>query len=344
MAVSDPIVSVILTSYNQGQWLREAIESVLAQTCRAWELIVIDNGSTDHSPAITEEYRTHPQIKVLRYERNSPHTMICNAGVSLSRGRYISLLCSDDYYLPTKLERQVGAFERLSEEYGVVYSAGYRLHPNGRLVLSPCGQYRGNVLEALLTQPQFFPPISPLVRVECLYRYPFNEAIFMEGEGIYAKIGMHYWFHPLLEPLVVMRDHENSMGKEIMPNLQRNILMYEALFAHQDFPEELKSLRGGALGRTYRLGGWEMIRRERNYQQAGEWLRKAIECNPGLAKDLRVQVGLVISSLPRPLADLCNWLLNQAVDMPAPPVKAPLTPIEARLPAASEKPDSVSPG
>lgn len=338
-----PVVTVVLTSYNHEQWIRESIESVLGQTYPHWELLIIDHDSTDGTPAILEEYRSHPKVTITRYGQDSPVTANCNDAIRRARGLYFSLLTSDDYYLPEKLERQVAAFESLSPEYGVVYSTGYRLMRDGRIRLVPGGTHRGNIMKALLTEPQFFMPIAPLVRMECLQRYPFNESIFVEGEGIYAKIAMRYWFHPLPEPLVVMRDHENNMGKEIAPNLQRNVLMYEALFAHPEFPKELKPLRGVALGGTYRIGGWEMIRRERNYQKGAEWLRKAIECNPALAKDPRVRAGLAIGVLPMPLAHFCNWALNRAVGAPAPPVKAPPTPVEAGSPAVSQKADSVSP-
>jgi glycosyltransferase involved in cell wall biosynthesis len=330
MAMSGPIVSVLLTSYNQGQWLQEAIESVLAQTYRAWELIIIDNGSIDNSPAIIEEYRTHPQIKVLRYEQNLPHTMICNAGVAAARGRYISLLCSDDYYLPEKLERQVAVFEGLSAEYGVIYSAGYLLLPEGEFCEVPCGCHRGNVLEALITQSKLFLPISTLIRRECFLRYPFNERIFMEGEGIFSRIALRYLFEVVPEPLVVMRDHEGTVGKEIRSNVMRNVIMYDELFNHPEFPGELKHLRGLALGATYRLGGWEAIRRERDYQQGREWLRQAIRCNARLLKDPRVLVGLGMSSLPRPLANICNRIVSLVMGVPTPPPLASTgTPVHA---------------
>lgn len=327
--MNNKTVSVLLTSYNQGQWLRESIESVLAQTMPEWELILLDNGSTDESPTIIEEYRRHPKVVTIRYERNLPLTIICNDAIRRAKGRYFSLLHSDDYYLPQKLEQQVAAFEMLPPEYGVVYSTGYRLMSDGEMRLVPCGTFRGNIMKPLLTEPQFFLPIAPLVRMECLHRYPFNETIFWEGEGIYAKIAMCYWFHPLPEPLVVMRDHPNNMGKEIASNLKRNVLMYEALFAHPDFPPDLHFLRAQALGGTYRIGGWEAIRRERNYRQGGDWLRMAIRCNPQLARNPRVLVGLVLSALPTSCADFGNHLLNLAMGAPAPPVQAPPTPVEA---------------
>lgn len=322
--MSDPTVSVLLTSYNQGQWLREAIESVLAQTYQAWELLIVDNGSTDDSPAIVAEYQVDPRIRVMRYEHNLPHTMISNAGIAMSRGHYISLLYGDDYYLPEKLERQVAAFEGLSAEYGVIYSGGHVLRQDGKLYEAPCGRYQGNVLEALIAQPKLFLPISPLIRRECFLCYPFNERIFMEGEGIFNKFAFRYLFHPLPEPLVVMRDHRSNLGKEIRRNVERNVLMYEEIFGHPEFPGELKHYRGVALGKTYRLGGWELIRREGDYRKGREWLRQAIRHNHRLLRDPRVIVGLCMSSLPRLLAHACNAMMNLVMGAPVPAYHAPV--------------------
>jgi glycosyltransferase involved in cell wall biosynthesis len=325
--VIDPEVSVVMTSYNHGQWVWESIESVLAQTFENWELIVIDNGSTDDSPQVLERCRLDPRITVIHLKQNTPITAVQNHGIRIARGRYVSLLYSDDYYLPTKLERQVAALAALPNEYGVVYSAGYRLMRDGQLHLLPCGQHRGSILHALLTEPQFFPPIAPLVRRECLLRYPFNERIFVEGEGVYVKIALGYLFHPLPEPLVVMRDHPGNMGKEIEANLLRDVLMYEHLFDRPEFPPALQYLRGVAIGGSYRLNGWQTMRRGRNYGQGRAWLRRAVAYNRRVLTNPRVIAGLVIANLPRFMADFCMGVLDRVGGVPPPPVNGPETPI-----------------
>lgn len=326
--MSEPLVSVVLTSYNQGEWLQESIESVLAQTMSDWELVLIDNGSTDHSMEIVKQYERHPKITIIRHEQNKPHTVILNHGIRTARGRYFSLLVSDDYYLPQKLERQVAVFEDLPEDYGVVYSNGYRLKTDGSLMLDPCGQHRGNVLEALLTEPAFFLPIAPLVRRECLLEIPFDETIFMEGEGIYTKLALRYMFHPLPEPLVVMREHKRNVGKEIESNLRRCVLMYERLFARPDFPAELRHLRGPAISGTYRIGGWQAIRRERRYRAGRQWLLSAIRHDSRALLNPRIAAGLLVSSLPKSLADRCMDRLDRAIGAPPVPVAGPQTPVE----------------
>ena len=326
--MSDDLVSIVLTSRNHGQWLQQSIESVLAQTYGNWELIIVDNCSTDHSPQVLEQYQKHPRITVMLYAQHMPLTALMNRAIKVARGRYFSILCSDDYYLPQKLERQVATFEELPAGYGVVYSPGYRLMLDGQLHLTPCGLHQGNVLQALLTEPQFFAQIGPLALRECVVRYPFDETIFQEGEGIYAKIALGYLFHPLPEPLVVMRDHPRNMGKEIGANLQRDILMYEHLFGRADFPEADRHLKGIALGNTYRLAGWQAIRRERKYRQGREWLQLAVKNDPKTMRNLRVLSGLFIGFLPKLLADASMDLLDHLMGAPPPPVDRPETPVE----------------
>lgn len=327
--MSDPLVSVVMTCYNHEPWVEESIESMLSQTYRNWELIAVDNGSTDKSAKVIERYRGHPQVTVVRYERNTCVCTVANRAIRMARGKYFSLLYADDYYLPHKLDHQVAMFETLPQEYGVVYSTGHRLMPDGRLYPIPCGLHRGNVLRQLLTEPQFFAPIAPLVLREALLKYPFNETIFWEGEGIYVKLALGYHFNPLPEPVVVMRDHPMNMGKEIWGNLGRDLRMLEHLFGRPDFPPELQYLKGISLGNTYSVGGWQAIRRERQYKKGREWLRLAVQNNPKSLRKPRVLAGLVIGSLPKPLADASMDVLDRVMGAPPPPVSGPENPVDA---------------
>ena len=323
-----PTVTVILTTFNQGRWLKEAIESVLSQTFDDWELMIVDNGSTDESPRIIGSYAQHPKVTAIRYEQNTPHTIINNEAIRQARGRYVSLLCGDDYYLPRKLELQVAEFEKLTEKYGVVYCGGYRLVPDGRLVELPCGTCAGDILETLLRSAsvQQFPPIAPLVRRECLLRYPFNEAVFIEGEAVYGKIALGYHFAPVFEPLVVMRDHENNLGKEISSNLERNVLMLNELFDHPEFPVRFQHLRGRLLAKAFSLGGWQAIRRDRDYQLGREHLRRAIGHDPSVSRNPRVRTGMALCGLPRWMANACQWAVNRWKGIPPPGIGNP-TPV-----------------
>jgi len=112
LRVDPPQVSVIIPAYNRAGCLREAVDSVLAQEFRGFELIVVDDGSTDATPQLLREY--DGSIRVLRQE-NRGVSAARNAGIAASRGELIAFLDSDDIWLPGKLACQVDFFRQSPE-------------------------------------------------------------------------------------------------------------------------------------------------------------------------------------------------------------------------------------
>ncbi len=119
-----PLVSVIIIFLNEERFLKEAIESVLAQTYTRWELLLVDDGSTDRSTEIARGYaREYPQsISYLEHPQHANRGMSAsrNLGVRHARGTYIAYLDGDDVWLPNKLERQV-ALLRANPDAVMVY-------------------------------------------------------------------------------------------------------------------------------------------------------------------------------------------------------------------------------
>jgi glycosyltransferase involved in cell wall biosynthesis len=101
-----PDVTVVMSVYNGQRFLGEAIESILSQTCRAIEFIVIDDGSTDETAAIIASYRD-PRIRVVRHARNAGLAASLNEGFALAAGRYIARMDADDVSRPERLASQV---------------------------------------------------------------------------------------------------------------------------------------------------------------------------------------------------------------------------------------------
>ncbi|NEX14172.1 MAG: glycosyl transferase [Prosthecochloris sp.] len=110
-----PEISIILPTYNREIPLLRAVRSVIDQTFSDWELIVVDDGSTDRTfERLSEFLKTHDTIRYMKHSNRKP-ALSRNAGIQASFGRYITFLDSDDYYLPEHLESRVSCLEQHPE-------------------------------------------------------------------------------------------------------------------------------------------------------------------------------------------------------------------------------------
>lgn len=136
-----PLVSVIMPCYNAEKYVREAVQSVFDQTLKSWELIVVDDGSTDSSPAILSEMAaSEPRMRVITRSTPSGSPAVPrNEGTEAAKGQYIAFLDSDDRWLPDKLMHQCYLMHTTTAD--IVYSnyektdaAGTRA---GRIIIAP---------------------------------------------------------------------------------------------------------------------------------------------------------------------------------------------------------------
>jgi glycosyltransferase involved in cell wall biosynthesis len=119
MQNNQPLVSVIMNCFNGEEYLREAIDSVIAQTCSNWEIIFWDNASTDNSVKIAKSY-TDERMRYFQGELTVPLGMARNLAIEKSSGKFIAFLDCDDLWMPEKLALQVDLFK--NEKIGLVYS------------------------------------------------------------------------------------------------------------------------------------------------------------------------------------------------------------------------------
>ncbi len=140
----DDLVSIIIPTYNRGALLLEAIDSILAQTYKNYEIIVVDDGSTENIEGMLEKYSG-----IIRYVRipHSGHPSVGrNTGISIARGEFIAFLDSDDRWASEKLEEQVDIMDKNSN-VGLVCSNAYVVKKDdvmpGTSFLSYELQYKG---------------------------------------------------------------------------------------------------------------------------------------------------------------------------------------------------------
>lgn len=139
-----PLVSVILTSYNHADYLRESIESVLNQTFQDFELIIVDDCSTDNSWDIIQEYCDNKKIYAVRPEKNSRGFFCWEYMKSQNNGIYVAMHHSDDVWEPTKLEKQV-AFLEAHSEYAACFTQVDFIDENSEYYDLPEGHFYKDV-------------------------------------------------------------------------------------------------------------------------------------------------------------------------------------------------------
>jgi glycosyltransferase involved in cell wall biosynthesis len=146
--MGDPLVSVLMTAYNREKYIAEAIESVLAQTVSDFEIIIVDDSSTDRSHGIAFTYaRKDPRVRVYRNEKNLGDYPNRNRAAELARGKYLKYLDADDYIYPERLGVMVSTMERFPE-------SGFGLEPLAQddqrpypFQISPAEAYRRHYLQ-----------------------------------------------------------------------------------------------------------------------------------------------------------------------------------------------------
>ena len=114
------LVSIVMPSYNTAKYIEEAIVSVLNQTYPYWELIVVDDCSTDSTEKVLKQYLMDNRIHFLKNEKNSGAAVSRNYALREAKGKWIAFLDSDDLWLPEKLEKQIGFM--LSNGYHFSYT------------------------------------------------------------------------------------------------------------------------------------------------------------------------------------------------------------------------------
>ena len=307
-------VSVVLAGYNQAAYLDGAIASVLDQTHRELELIVVDNGSTDGSQALLKKYEGDPRVRLLLHATNAAVTTRLNEAIAVASGQFVSILYADDYYLPHKLERQLDAFSRLPPDYGVVYSPGYRLDAaTGRRWIDRTLRRSGSVLKDMFLEHYtegFINPISPLMRRECFIDHPFDEDVFMEGESIFLRFAMTYKFSFLDEPLTVMREHDSNVGKAVKRNAATAFVLLDKLVKDPRFPPDTLGALGVFRTNFTAVCGWLAIRMAVDPEWARVCFLSAVRSQPSLLLRPRILAGLVLSILPASAICRFNTALN----------------------------------
>ncbi len=210
----NPLVSVVLPTYNRARLLSRAVKSVLDQTYPNFELIVVDDCSTDGTEGVVKGFQDD-RIRYIRHEKNQGAPIARNTGIRAAEGKYIAFQDSDDVWCSTKLEKQVNAFNSASVDLGVIYTS-FWLIDNDKETMVPSSlvkQTEGKIHNILLAM-NFVSLSSAIIKKECFVNVGMFENIprFQDWE-LWLRISKYYSFKHLREPLVKVYRQSDSISR-----------------------------------------------------------------------------------------------------------------------------------
>lgn len=220
METTDNLVSIMMPAYNAEQFLAEAVASVLAQTYQDWELLLVNDGSTDKTADIAARF-TDPRIRLLHKE-NGGESSARNMALDNSRGAFIAYLDADDAWLPHHLETLVG-YLQAHPERDAVYADGWYYDPAGNrghlLSAYRRGPFEGDLFEQLVRASDVFgPPICVVLRrdkvEERRLRYDTRIVIGPDWE-FFTRYAARANFGYVAEPVCLYRVHETNITMQV---------------------------------------------------------------------------------------------------------------------------------
>jgi len=309
------LVSVVVPAYNAAATLDETLHSVRAQTHRALEIIVVDDGSSDDTSAIAERHRAEdPRVIVMR-QGNAGVAAARNAGWRAAHAKLIAFIDADDLWAPTKIERQLQALERAGPKAGLVYCWTARLHEDGTVLRYHGGiRVEGDALSRIIRSNYIGSGSNVLVRREALQdadgfdtRLHQANAQGCEDWLFSCRVAETYDFTCVPEYLVGYRYREASMSGNRVQMLKSHMLMCDTLL------ERRPDLRTGILSGLQSYCVWLL----KDAINSRDWAQLWPLWRTAWHKDRSMALRLVWREF---LLDPARLLRDWARASPAPPV------------------------
>lgn len=214
MGVSETeMVSVVVPTYDRERLLVEAVESVLAQTYDPIELLVVDDGSPTPAQEVLEDVDLGAvaDATIIRHDENCGGNAARNTGIGAASGGFVAFLDDDDYWLPTKLERQVRALRRAEDDVAAVFTGQQCVDGDGRVTNLTRPLPPGDFLTQLTRSGSFGQFSALLVRSDVFDAVGYLDERFpcLQDREFYFRLATEFSYETVPEPLTVRRiaDH-----------------------------------------------------------------------------------------------------------------------------------------
>jgi glycosyltransferase involved in cell wall biosynthesis len=293
-----PKVSVIIPAYNQAHFLDAAIQSVLSQTCCDYEIIVVNDGSTDDTGAVAQRYGE--RVRYI-FQENQGLAGARNTGICAAQAELVALLDSDDLWLPGYLETMLS----LAEEYpqaALFYCAGQCIDKAGlplNQVVGIADHSPADLYQALLRANFLIPSTITMRRDAVVQAGLFDQTLrSWEDWELWLRLLPENKFIGINDVLVKYRIHGSSLSTDTT-GMQRAVrAVVEKHFGDEDgSPEHWSADKRRAYGGLYRYAVLSSISRQNNWDCAPA-LHKALTADPKIKNDLSFFYDLVLGSQP----------------------------------------------
>ena len=204
----NPTVSIIIPTYNREKLIGKAIKSVLEQTFSDFELIVVDDASTDQTQTAVEQFQDL-RIRYLHHQKNAGVCAARNTGLAAAQGRYIAFLDSDDEWRSDKLEKQIARFETAPERVGVIYTWLQIIDEQGNSQKLRQPTARGDLQQDLIYDNIIGTPSTLMVKRDYIQKTEgFDTRLrCCEDWDMWLQLARYCEFDVIEEPLVQYRNH-----------------------------------------------------------------------------------------------------------------------------------------
>jgi glycosyltransferase involved in cell wall biosynthesis len=279
-----PKVTVIIPTFNRALLVIRAIKSVLDQTYQDFEVVVVDDGSSDQTQKVLRDLKDD-RIRYFRHEKNRGLCAALNTGIRAAKGSYIAFQDSDDIWLPEKLEAQMKVFEDAEPKIGLVYTGAWLIYGDKKTYVpfSWVAQKEGNVHRQLL-KSNFVCNPSVVLRKECFEKVGmFEEGLprFTDWE-FFIRLSRCYDFKYLNKPLVTA--YNDTPGNISSSRARARVALEHILMKHhRDFEEDKKSMQA----HYFDLGNLLISQREIN--KGLVFCLKALLVEPSLINSYRIE-------------------------------------------------------
>jgi glycosyltransferase involved in cell wall biosynthesis len=206
--ISNPLITIYITNYNYERYIKQAIDSVLAQSLQDFELFIIDDGSTDNSKALIESYRGNDKISII-YQQNKGLNITNNVAMRAANGKYLMRLDADDFLEKEALEKMTSVLEK-DDELGLVFPDYYYVDAEGNKTgLEQRHNFEKEV--SLYDQPAH--GACTMIRLEFLKKLGgYNESFTcQDGYDLWIKFITHHKVSNINEPLFSYRRHGQNL-------------------------------------------------------------------------------------------------------------------------------------